>query len=129
MKIRVYYEDTDAAGIVYYANYLKFCERARSEIFFEAGMSPQSDEGYFVVKDLEAKYLEPARLGELLEVKTLLEERKSASVMLRQSVWRKDRLLFEMRIRLAFLKEGRPARIPSSILKLFSRWEADQGAS
>ncbi len=129
MKIRVYYEDTDAAGIVYYANYLKFCERARSEIFFEAGMSPQSDDGYFVVKDLEAKYLEPARLGELLEVRTFLEERKSASVVLCQSIWREDRLLFKMRIRLAFLKEGKPKRIPPSILRLFSRWEEDQGES
>ena len=129
MKIRIYYEDTDAAGIVYYANYLKFCERARSEIFFEAAMSPQSDDGYFVVKDLEAKYLEPARLGELLEVQTLLAERKSASVVLCQSIWREDRLLFEMRIRLAFLKEGKPKRIPPSILRLFSRWEEDQGES
>ncbi len=118
MKIRVYYEDTDAAGIVYYANYLKFCERARSELFFSRGMLPQSEEGYFVVKHLEADYRAPAKLGDLLEVKSALIERKGASIVLEQRVLLEDESLFQMRIKLAYLHDGRPARIPPSIYSI-----------
>jgi len=123
VNIRVYYEDTDAAGIVYYANYLKFCERARSEVFFEAGSSPQSDEGYFVVKHIEADYKHPAALGDILTISTKLIDRKNASIMLLQQVKKDDKLLFEMTIRLAFLRKGRPAKIPGSIYSLISAWE------
>ena len=125
MKIRVYYEDTDTAGIVYYANYLKFCERARSERFFESGFSPQSEEGYFVVKKVEAEYVEPARLGDLVEVKTRLLERKKVSITLQQEVVKEEKLLFTMRIRLAYLSDGRPARIPESLYSLLSGWEKE----
>ncbi|WP_353662613.1 YbgC/FadM family acyl-CoA thioesterase [Hydrogenimonas sp. SS33] len=125
MKIRVYYEDTDAAGIVYYANYLKFCERARSEIFFSAGLSPQTEEGYFVVKGLQADYYEPAKLGDMVEVETKLAERKRASIRLLQRVVREDTLLFEMGIRLAFVKEGRPAKIPESLYSIISLWNSE----
>ncbi len=122
MKIRVYYEDTDAAGIVYYANYLKFCERARSEAFFSRGLSPQSDDGCFVVKRLEAEYLKPAGLGELLDVNSELLEKKATSITLLQSVSRDGEKLFEMRVKLAFLKEGRPVRIPASLYSIISEW-------
>ncbi len=122
MKIRVYYEDTDAAGIVYYANYLKFCERARSEAFFKRGLTPQGGEGYFVVKHLEADYMKPARLGDLLEVKTELLERKGASITLLQSVLKEDETLFGMKVKLAFLKEGRVAKIPQSLYSIISDW-------
>ena len=56
MHIRVYYEDTDCGGIVYYANYLKFCERARSELFFQKGLSPHNNDEFFVVKNVNADY-------------------------------------------------------------------------
>ena len=124
MKIRVYYEDTDAAGIVYYANYLKFCERARSEVFFEAGRTPQSEAGYFVVKKLKAEYHAPAGLGELLDVSTELVEKRAASILLRQRVSRGEEVLFEMTIRLAYLKAGKPVRIPSDIYRLIAAWES-----
>ena len=123
MKIRVYYEDTDAAGIVYYANYLKFCERARSEVFFAAGMSPQSEAGYFVVRALEAKYLQSARLGDLLTVETVLTQKKRTSITLLQRVLKAGEALFEMRIVLAFLKDGRPVRIPEEVYALLAPFE------
>ena len=69
VKIRVYYEDTDAGGVVYHANYLKFCERARSELFFERGLSPAIDGGHFVVSQIEASFHSPAKLGDTLIVK------------------------------------------------------------
>ncbi|MCF6200815.1 MAG: YbgC/FadM family acyl-CoA thioesterase [Hydrogenimonas sp.] len=122
MKIRVYYEDTDAAGIVYYANYLKFCERARSELFLKNGLSPQGDDGFFVVKSLEAEYIKPAALGDMLDVETKLEEKRGASIVLKQRVLKEQEPLFEMRIRLAFVKDGRPAKIPSRIYSLMSSW-------
>ena len=57
MKFRIYYEDTDCGGVVYYANYLKFCERARSELFFQKGLSPHKDNEFFVVKSVMADYI------------------------------------------------------------------------
>ena len=70
MKIRIYYEDTDAGGIVYHANYIKYCERARSEMFFGSDVKPFSKDGHFVVSEIRAKFKKPAVLGDLLEVKT-----------------------------------------------------------
>ncbi|WP_456403484.1 YbgC/FadM family acyl-CoA thioesterase [Hydrogenimonas sp.] len=122
MRIRVYYEDTDAAGIVYYANYLKFCERARSERFFAQGKLPQSEAGYFVVKHLEADYIKPAGLGDILEVETELLERKGASITLLQRVMKEGEPLFRMSVRLAYLKEGKVARIPEALYSLISDW-------
>jgi len=123
VKIRVYYEDTDAAGIVYYANYLKFCERARSELFFTNGLTPQNDNGYFVVKSIEAEYIQPALLGDTLTVETEMIEKKFASILLIQQVKRDKTLLFKMKIRLAYLQDGKPAKIPSHINELISFWQ------
>jgi len=123
MKIRIYYEDTDAAGIVYYANYLKFCERARSELFFSNGLTPQSENGYFVVKSIEADYIQPAMLGDTVIVETEMIEKKAASIILIQRVKRDETLLFEMKIRLAYLQDGKPAKIPSQINLLISLWQ------
>ena len=127
VKIRVYYEDTDAAGIVYYANYLKFCERARSELFFAKGFSPQSTKGYFVVRRVEADYLQSGFLGDLLEVKSTILDRRRASLLLKQEVCRGETLLFSMRVTLAFLSDGRPAKIPEELYSLLSAWEAEDG--
>ncbi len=122
MKIRVYYEDTDAAGIVYYANYLKFCERARSEQFFARGLSPESEDGYFVVKKVEAEYLKPATLGDMVEVTTELLEKRGASIVLMQKVLKDGDTLFTMKVKLAFLKEGRVCKIPPHIYSILSDW-------
>lgn len=103
MKIRVYYEDTDIGGVVYYANYLKFCERARSEAFFQRGLIPILENGHFVVKNLSASYLASAKLGDLLHVSTSLVEVKNVSFKLHQSVFRDKEKIFEMDITLVFI--------------------------
>lgn len=103
MKIRVYYEDTDVGGVVFYANYLKFCERARSEAFFQRGLSPVMQNGHFVVKELTASYNSSAKLGDILHVKTSLVELKKVSFKLHQEVYRDEEKLFEMDITLAFV--------------------------
>ncbi len=88
MQIRVYYEDTDCGGIVYHANYLKYCERARSEMFFKRKIAPLQDGIGFVVKSMQLDFLAPARLGDILEIKTQVLEQKFTSVALQQTIWR-----------------------------------------
>ncbi|MDP6954264.1 MAG: YbgC/FadM family acyl-CoA thioesterase, partial [Alphaproteobacteria bacterium] len=94
--IRVYYEDTDAAGIVYYANYLKFVERARTELLREHDIDYQSllaGEGLvFAVRDCHIDYLRPARLDDALEVETRVVEISAAAIRIEQTVRRADEL-------------------------------------
>ena len=100
MKIRIYYEDTDLGGVVYYANYLKFCERARSELFFQKGLMPYNEDGHFFVKDLQAIYIQSAKFADIVDVTTRLLEMKAASFVLHQEVLRDGEKLFEMDITL-----------------------------
>lgn len=114
MQIRVYYEDTDVGGVVYHSNYLNFCERARSQLFFDAGRSPILAGGHFVAKHIEADYLKSAKFGDLLEVKTTLIQIKNASFSLLQQVFREGEKVFEMKIDLVYIDfEGKMAKIPS----------------
>ena len=103
MKIRVYYEDTDVGGVVYHANYLKFCERARSEIFFQRGLMPYSDDGHFFIKKLQAEYIQSAKLGDMLDVKTQLLKLSAASFVVHQEVWRDEEKLFAMDITIVYV--------------------------
>jgi acyl-CoA thioester hydrolase len=113
MTIRVYYEDTDVGGVVYHSNYLNFCERARSQLFFDAGRSPILGGGHFVAKHIEADYLKSAKFGDVLEVKTALVEMKNASFTLLQEIFRGDETVFRMKIDLVYLDfEGKMAKIP-----------------
>jgi acyl-CoA thioester hydrolase len=120
--LRVYYEDTDLAGIVYYANYLKFIERARSEMLKKANVN-QIDlikRGYFfVVTSLKADYLKPAYFEDSLKVITEVAKIKGASIILQQTIFRSEKVLFEASIRLALIdKSGKPARLPANIRQL-----------
>jgi acyl-CoA thioester hydrolase len=120
VQIRVYYEDTDVGGIVYYANYLKFCERARSEVFFQKGINPFNENGHFVVKNLEASYHSSAKLGDILNITTQLIEQKKVSITLEQKVFKEDELLFSSTVKLAFLKDGKLTKIPQEFIEIFS---------
>ena len=112
MKIRVYYEDTDAGGVVYHANYLKFCERARSEIFFRKNLKPIFDGYHFVVKSIQADFIAPARLGDLLVVKTRTLELKKASIVLLQEIFLETKLIFKTIMIVVCIKNGKIVRIP-----------------
>mgnify|MGYP005997025831 CR=1 FL=1 len=120
MQIRVYYEDTDCGNVVYYANYLKFCERARSELFFQKGLSPHNDDEFFVVKSVQADYVKSAVFGDLLDITTKLIEKKAASIVMYQEVFRNDELLFKATFKLAFLKNYKPSKIPIELLEIFN---------
>lgn len=121
MQIRVYYEDTDAGGIVYHSNYINYCERARSEHFFERGLNPHLEYGSFVVRRIECDYFAPAVLGDLLEVKTHLLEVKNTSLVLEQSIYKDESMLFKASIVLVFVNNNkRPAKIPQDLKELFT---------
>ena len=121
MKIRVYYEDTDTGGIVYHTNYIKFCERARSELFFERNMSPTlGDNNGFVVKNIHADFKATASLGDMLTVTTKLLNLKATSLTLCQEVWRDDIILFSMDVLLVYIDQGKPSRIPQIFKEAFS---------
>lgn len=121
---RVYYEDTDAAGVVYYANYLRFCERARTEWlrhigFEQRGMLSEQNIA-FVVRSVAADYLAPARLDDLLTVATSIPEIGRASLVFAQRVLRGEELLFDSRISVACVDtaRNRPIAIPSTLRAL-----------
>lgn len=120
LKLRVYYEDTDLAGIVYYANYLKFIERARTEWVRELGIDQgllKAEEGIvFAVRRVEADYLAPARFDDVLEVETACLETTAARVVLGQRVMRDGRRLVDARVTIVALSDsGRPARLPAAL--------------
>lgn len=115
MTFRVYYEDTDAGGVVYHANYLKYIERARSDVFFAAGGTPQQGDAHFVVRSLGARYFAPAKLGDVVRVVTKRGEMRSASFKLIQEVWREGLLLFSAEVELALVEAGRPKRMDDAL--------------
>ena len=120
MKIRVYYEDTDAGGIVYHTRYINFCERARSEVFFARGMMPENGEASgFIVRSLKSDFLASASLGDLLEVKSRIITLKKSTVILQQDIYKAEEKVFSMEIRLAYISEGRVSRIPDDFRTLF----------
>jgi len=118
VKIRVYYDDTDAGGIVYHANYLKYCERARSELFFQRDKMPTLGGAHFVVKHIDAEFIKPAKLGDMIEVRYKTIYLKNASMKLYQSIWKEDTLLFEMTSVLVYVKNERPIKIDND-MRLF----------
>jgi acyl-CoA thioester hydrolase len=118
--VHVYYEDTDLAGIVYYANYFKFIERARTEWVREAGVDQvalKADEGIvFAVRRVEADYLMPAKFDEDLIVETVVDSMTGVRIVLNQVVKRGQELLFTSQVTLVALNEtGQPARLPATI--------------
>lgn len=118
--VHVYYEDTDLAGIVYYANYLKFIERGRTEWVRDLGIDQgrlKADEGIvFAVRHLEADYLSPARFDDELTVETTLTSITGVRIVLAQEVRRDGDLLFSASVTLVALNEdGMPTRLPANI--------------
>lgn len=128
--IRVYWEDTDAGGIVFYANYLKFFERARTEWLRSLGIGQhtlrEQTGGMFVVSETAVKYHRPAVLDDRLQVTAGLLEAGRASLLIGQSAWREEpgprTLLCEGSIRIGWVDAStlKPARIPASILERLS---------
>lgn len=124
--VRVYYEDTDMAGIVYYANYLKYIERGRSEWVRELGLDQtrlREEQGlFFAVRKVEADYLRPAVYDDALRVETRVEAVSGARLMLLQQVKRGEEVLFSAKVMLvAVTMSGYPAPLPADIRRLLAR--------
>ncbi|AXC49141.1 tol-pal system-associated acyl-CoA thioesterase [Paracoccus suum] len=121
LQVRVYYEDTDLAGIVYYANYLKFIERGRSEWLRAAGIDQAGLKAatgtVFAVRRIEADYLAPARFDDLLTVQSRLTSHSPARVVMAQRVLRADTPLFEAQVTVVAIGPGgRPVRLPQGLV-------------
>jgi acyl-CoA thioester hydrolase len=123
--LRVYFEDTDVSGVVYHGNYLKYMERARSDMLRAAGIDQraaiESGVGVYVVADLEIKYRAPAKLDEDLRVLSEVLEVRAASCTIQQRVMRGTDVLTEARVTAAFVREGRPTRQPRAWVEIFGR--------
>jgi acyl-CoA thioester hydrolase len=122
--LTVYFEDTDAYGVVYYANYLKFMERARSDMIRAVGVDQAAElratGSAYVVVEVDIKYIRPGRLGEDLLLLSTVELVRAASVVIHQRVMRGEEQLTDARVTAAFLDgEGRPRRQPGDWVEKF----------
>jgi len=122
LPVRVYYEDTDMGGVVYYANYLKFIERGRSTLVEELGLDQQKlrdeDGIVFVVTRVEADYLAPARLDDRLDVVTTHSAASPARWVFDQEVRRGDKVLFRAKVTAVCMTlDGKPRRLPAQLRK------------
>lgn len=121
LAARIYYEDTDAGGVVYYANYLRFLERGRTELLrglgFEQAQLARDGGIAFAVRSLQVEYLKPAKLDDLIEVKSTIGELGRAQVVFHQRIEREGELLVDATVRVACLDlaRGRAAAMPKNI--------------
>ena len=129
-KLKVYYEDTDAGGVVYYANYLKFLERARTEALSTLGFSIkkiQNDfEAQIIVKSCNIDYKKSAYLEDELTIRSFVKSIKKTSFSMNQFISRGEDLITEAKVQLVFVnKEGKPIKIPSTLFQNFKPYFCD----
>ena len=121
-KVKVYYEDTDSGGVVYYANYLKFLERARTEMINSIGFSNKKllDEHktLIIVKSCNVEYLSPSKLEDKLQIHSSIESFNKASFVIIQNIKKDDNLIVKAKLKLVTVnQEGKPIKVPSALEK------------
>ncbi len=131
--VRAYFEDTDLSGVVYHANYLRWFERARSDMLLLLGIDQraahEAGEGAWAVADLAIKYRAPARLDDVVVIESTCEKLGAASVEMRQRALRDDTLLAEATLRVGFVApDGRPRRQPAGWREAFATVLAERTA-
>jgi len=129
-KIKVYYEDTDAGGVVYYANYLKFLERARTEALVTLGFNNKKikDEfgGLIIVKSCSIEYKKPTYLEDELSIRSFIKSTTKTSFIMNQFISRGEDLVVEAKIHLVFINEkGKPIKIPENLFEDFKPYFCD----
>ena len=129
-KVKVYYEDTDSGGVVYYANYLRFLERARTEALFSIGYSNQKIREKFnsiiIVKSCNIEYKKTAHLEDELKIRSFVKSISKTSFFMNQIITRNDDEIVNAQIHLVFINEsGRPMRIPEEIYSKFKPYFCD----
>jgi acyl-CoA thioester hydrolase len=119
LRVKIYYEDTDAGGVVYYANYLKYMERARTEYLLERGINVSEFHNngcLFAVVDVDIHYKRPAKLGQTIEVTTEVIAMTAVTISIKHHIMRDDALLVEADVRIACIdRNGKPTRIPDEM--------------
>ena len=129
-KLKVYYEDTDSGGVVYYANYLNFLERARTESLFSIGFSNKKIQDQFnsliVVKSCNIEYKKPAHLEDELTIRSFVKSITKTSFFMNQIISKKDDVIVEAQVHLVFVnREGKPIKIPDDIYSKFKPYFCD----
>ena len=129
-KLKVYYEDTDSGGVVYYANYLKFLERARTEALFSIGFSNKKILDNFnsliIVKSCNIEYKKSAHLEDELTIRSFVKSIKKTSFFMNQIITNKDETIVEAQVHLVFInKELKPIKIPEDIYSKFKPYFCD----
>ena len=129
-KLKVYYEDTDSGGVVYYANYLKFLERARTEALFSIGFSNKKIKEEFnsliIVKSCNIEYKKSVHLEDELTVRSFVKSITKTSFFMNQIITRKDEIVVESQVHLVFVNiEGKPIKIPNEIYSKFKPYFCD----
>ena len=129
-KLKVYYEDTDSGGVVYYANYLKFLERARTEALVSIGFSNKKVKEQFnsliIVKSCNIEYKKPAYLEDELNVRSFVKSITKTSFFMNQIITKKDEIIVEAQIHLVFVNDqGKPVKIPDEIYSKFKPYFCD----
>ena len=129
-KLKVYYEDTDSGGVVYYANYLKFLERARTEALFSIGYSNNKIQEEFksliIVKSCNIEYKKSAYLEDELTVRSFVKSITKTSFFMNQIITRNNEVIVEAQIHLVFVnKDGKPIKIPDQIYSKFKPYFCD----
>ena len=129
-KLKVYYEDTDAGGIVYYANYLKFLERARTEALVTLGFNNKKIKEDFgsliIVKSCNVEYKKPAHLEDELNIRSFVKSITKTSFFMNQFISRGEDIIVEAKVHLVFVNnEGKPMRIPGTLFQDFKPYFCD----
>ena len=129
-NVKIYYEDTDSGGVVYYANYLKYFERARTEALLAIGLSNLKIKDEFdcliIVKSCNIEYKKSAYLEDNLTIKSYISSVTKTSFVMDQSIYKDDVLIVDAKIHLVFVNEkGKPVKIPELILKKFENYKSD----
>ena len=129
-NIKVYYEDTDAGGVVYYANYLKFLERARTEALFTIGFNNKKIKGDYgaliVVKSCNIEYKKPSYLEDELKIRSFVKSVTKTSFVMFQFITKDDELIVEAKVHLVFVdKDGKPMKVPEVSFKDFKPYFCD----
>ena len=128
-EVKIYYEDTDAGGVVYYSNYLKFLERARTEMIKSIGLSNkkllEEHKTLIIVKSCNIEYKKSACLEDDLQIKSFVESTSKTSFLMNQSIFKNEDLIVEAKIHLVFINEKfKPVKIPEKILSDFKPYNS-----
>ena len=129
-KLKVYYEDTDAGGVVYYANYLKYLERARTEALFSIGYSNKKIQDQFnsliIVKSCNIEYKKSAHLEDELKIRSFVKSITKTSFFMNQIITKGEDIIVDAQVHLVFInKEGKPVKIPEEIYSKFKPYFCD----